>query len=204
MSNLHSTPEPHNADVMLAKALTRLYRPAETLSSLRQFKPDETRYAAHHAVYDLAADAVAAGGRLDQVQRTGSRYLLMVKGKPSATIEIETDPHGTTAGEFKLINHGPFVQGTEKAIILAESEADDEHYDFSLLRLAPLKLLILWLKSVDASQAARFYVIEPAPTAFRTDIPYTEDALFALMRPLAQALFIRHPGAGQGPSGLVG
>jgi len=171
---------------------------------LRQFKPDETRYAAHHAVFDLAADAVAAGGRLDQVQRTGSRYLLMVNGKLSAAIEIDTDPHGTTAGEFKSINHGPFVEGTEKAIILAESQAGDAHYEFSLLRLAPLKLLILWLKPTDQAQAARFYVIEPAPSAFRTDISYSEDDLFAIMRPLAQALFIRHPGAGQGSSGLVG
>lgn len=202
MSTLHSTPEPHNADVTLAKALTQLYRATETHASLRQLKPDETRYVAHHAVYDLAADAVAAGGRLDQARRTGSRYLLMVNGQLSAAIEIETDQQGAAAGEFKSINQGPFVEGTEKAIRLAESASGDQHYDFSLLRLPPLKLWILWLKPVDTSQAARFYVIEPAPTAFHADISYDEDDLFKIMRPMAQALFIRP--AGPSATDLVG
>jgi hypothetical protein len=204
MSILKSTYEPQNGVAVLNQALGQLYRPAEMRSSLRQLKPSETKFGLHHAVYELAADTIAAGGRLNQVKRSGSRYLLAVDGGAHAAVEIETDPQGTVAGAFKSVNDGPFVVGTEQAIALAEALPGNELYDFSLLRVSPLKLYVLWLKPVDALQAARFYAIDPAPNGFDTTQPYTEDSLFAILTPLAQALFQHNPAVGPDTGFLVG
>ena len=44
-----------NGAAVLNEALGRLYHPAETRSSLRQFKPGATKSGLYHAVYELAA-----------------------------------------------------------------------------------------------------------------------------------------------------
>jgi hypothetical protein len=200
---IKSAYEPQNGAAVLNEALGRLYHPAETRSSLRQFKPGATKSGLYHDVYELAADTVAAGGRLNQAKRSGSRYLLAAENGVHAAIELETDPLGTT-GTFKSINDGPFVAGTEQAIALAEALPDNESYEFSLVRVSALKLWVLWLKPVDALQAARFHVIAPAPIGFDTTRPYTEDGLFAILTPAAQALFKFNPAAGPDTGDLVG
>jgi hypothetical protein len=187
MSTLKSSNEPRNGGVVLARTLLTLYRGDATTTPLRQLKPEDIRFGAHHAVYDLDLPSIAHGAGLTSAQRSGSRWLLSKDEETQFAIEIATDAKGLVAGEFKSINAGPFVEGTAAALRLSEAWPDSEKYEFALLRVAALRLWMLWLTPVGAGQAARFWALPPAPPAFKTTSPYDEAALLAVLQPLAQA-----------------
>lgn len=198
MSILRTTLGPRNDTYVLAHALTHAHTPAAGHSGLRSLDPESTRFGQHHAVYDLSAKTLAEGGGFDEARRTGSRYLLADANGLSGAMEIASDPQGVIAGPFKSLNRGPLVQGTEAAIKLAEAQSGAGPSEFSVLRIAALRLWLLWVKPDDASRPAQFYVIHPAPVALPCDRPFAEDALLSVLRPLAINLLKPEPDAGAG------
>lgn len=202
MSILQSTQEPRDGASVVAQALEQLHTPAAGQPDLRSLNPIAIQRGWHHAVYDLDAKTLAAGGNLEPTQRKTSRYLLRDASSLRGAIEIATDPKGASALDFMSLNQGPFVQGTAAAISVAEAELDDEICTFSVLRISPLKVWLLRVKPNDPSQALRFYAIAPVPSSLHSDRRYFEDDLLAVLQPMARDLFKPQSAAAAGDDDL--
>jgi hypothetical protein len=147
---------------------------------------DALQIAEPRAVYDLRADAVAAGQGLDSAVLTGFRYLIASGGATVAAAEVLTDDAGN-ATLLANFNYGPFVEATAQALprVATLAPVGTETYEARDLRFAAIGLMALWLKP-DSGGADIIYPLAPAPAGLQASQPYTGDDFIAAIRPLAQ------------------
>jgi hypothetical protein len=139
-----------------------------------------------HAVYDLAADAVASGGGLDTATMTGYRYLVEGAGGPVAAAEVHADETGGVA-QAAQVNLGPYVAASRRAFadLAAHPAVEQGSYEARMLRFSAIALVVLWLKS-DTGSEDIVYPLAPAPPELKAEQAYTADEFLNVIRPLAQ------------------
>lgn len=182
---IHYASEPANGSSLVRASLEKVAsRPSPLSGRGIDFKALEVSQP--HAVYDLRADQVAAGGRLSSARHTGFRYLVSGAGAHVAAAEVLADETGS-AQLVANVNYGPFVEasakGLEQAAALPAVTAGS--YEARLLRLSAIGLMALWLKR-DKGGADIVYPLAPAPAGLEAGQSYSEAGFFEAIRPLAE------------------
>jgi hypothetical protein len=139
-----------------------------------------------HAIYDLQADEIVAGGGLASAHPGGFRYMIHTADGAVAAAEVHTDAAGH-ANLLATMNYGPFVAATEQALVqLAVNErVRADTYEVRLLRVSAIPVMAIWLKS-DAGGADMIYPLAPAPGGLKAEtLCSAEDFLNAIM-PIAK------------------
>lgn len=139
-----------------------------------------------HPVYDLGADAIAAGAGLAAAVFSGYRYMIIDGNAAVAAAEIQADEQGN-ATRLTHVNTGPFVQATAQALISvgAHPAVSAGSYEVCLLRSAAIYVMALWLKP-DSGGADILYPLPPAPPGLEAERPYNADEFMHAILPLAQ------------------
>jgi hypothetical protein len=182
---LHFAAEPKNGTALVQKGLNKLSTRKSPLSG-REVDFSALKLSEPHAVYDLRADSIAAGGGLASATATGFRYLVSGGGANLASAEIHVDSTGA-ATLLANINYGPFVEATAHALGQAAALAPVAagSYEARLLRFSAIALLALWLKP-DAGGADIIYPLAPAPEGLQAEHAYSVDDFLKAVVPLAQ------------------
>lgn len=178
--------EPTQARSAVQEGLDRL-ADRDTPLARRDVDASKLEPSQPHVVYDLAADAIAAGGGLDTAVKNGVRYLLEASGSPVAAAEIHPDEAGQLA-HAATINLGPYVDATARAISRVGSDAAVQQgaYELRLLRFAAIFLMALWLKPDSPGEPEIVYPIDPAPPPLHAEQTYTPEQFLEAIRPLAE------------------
>jgi hypothetical protein len=182
---IHYAKEPANGSTLVRSGLEKVStRPSPLTGTGIDFKA--LQLSEPHGVYDLRADAVAGGKRLDSARHTGYRYLVSGGGRHLAGAEVQVDQNGA-ANLLANINYGPYVQATADALtrVGALSAVAAGSYEARVLRFAAIGVMALWLKP-DAGSADIIYPIAPTPPGVEADRPYSEADFFTAIRPLAE------------------
>ncbi len=181
---IHFSPEPANGTVLVSAGLTKLANHRNplsdqgiNLSTLQAVQP--------HAVYDLHAADLAAGGDLSTATRTAVRYLIQSNGSSVAAAELQLNALGG-ATLLTNFNYGPFVSETANAVTRLSSLANVSagSYEVRLLRFSAIAFMAVWLKS-DSNAADIIYPLAPAPPPLQAAQPYSAGDLITAIRPLA-------------------
>lgn len=182
---IHFVGAPTNGTQLVVEGLTRLSARKSPLSG-RGLDFSALQLTEPHAVYDLRADVVAAGGGLESASTTGVRYLVYGGGAPVAAAEVHVDAQGNAALLANL-NYGPYVEATAQALTqVAKLQAVTAgSYEARVLRFSAIALMALWLKS-ESGGPDIVYPLAPAPPGLQAEQPYAVDAFLAAIRPLAQ------------------
>jgi len=182
---IHYASEPESGSSLVRASLEKVAsRPSPLSGRGIDFKTLEV--SEPHAVYDLRADQVAAGGRLSTARHTGFRYLVSGAGTHIAAAEVLADETGA-AQLVANINYGPFVEASAKGLVEAAAlpAVAAASYEGRLLRFSAIGLMALWLKP-DKSGADILYPLAPAPAGLEAGRSYTEAEFFEAIRPLAE------------------
>jgi hypothetical protein len=139
-----------------------------------------------HPVYDLGADAIAAGRGLAAAVFSGYRYMVSDGSAAVAAAEIQTDDQGN-ATRLTHVNTGPYVQATAQALtsVASHPEVSGGSYEIRLLRAAAIYVMALWLKP-DSGGADILYPLSPAPAGLEAERPYSAADFMQAILPLAQ------------------
>lgn len=139
-----------------------------------------------HPVFDLHLDELVAGAGLERVHPAGWRYLIMEGGRAVAAAEVDTDTGGN-ATAVSVVNTGPFVAATREGIQQAEALPDVQQgaFDLTLLRVAALYVIALWLKN---SQGGDDIIIPlpPAPPYLTPGQTYRPEEFLQRLRDAAR------------------
>ncbi|MGA3071181.1 MAG: hypothetical protein ABSD43_13290 [Terracidiphilus sp.] len=182
---IHFAAEPINGIALVQKGLGKVATRTSPLSGLGvDFNALEL--SPPHAVYDLRADAVAAGGGLASAKATGFRYLVRGGGANIAAGEVLADASGA-ASLLANINYGPFVEATAHALteVAKLPAVSAGSFEVRLLRFSAIALLALWLKS-DSGGADIVYPLSPAPPPLQAENPYSAADFIQAILPLAR------------------
>jgi hypothetical protein len=183
---IHYASEPANERVVIEQGLNRLATRASPLSergldfSAMSIQPPQS-------VYDLRADAVAGGGRLSSAALTGFRYLVQNRGANVAIAEVVV-PSAGASPVLANLNYGPYVEATARALAMVAGLAPvaQNSYEVRLLRFSAIGLMALWLKP-DSGGSDIIYPLAPAPSGLQAEQPYSEEAFFNIVKPLAES-----------------
>jgi hypothetical protein len=181
---IHSAAEPANERIVVEQGLNRLATRASPLSE-RGLDLSATSILPPQPVYDLRADAVAGGGGLGSAALTGFRYLVQNRGANVAAAEVVIPSPGA-APVLANLNYGPYVEATAHALATAAGLAPvaQNSYEARLLRFSAIGLMALWLKP-DSGGSDIIYPLAPAPSGLQAEQPYSAEAFFQIVRPLA-------------------
>jgi hypothetical protein len=181
MINIKLTAGPANAEAVIREGLNHTHSNHDILLG---HNPGALHPGMHHKVFDLDPHDIVAGKGLENVQLTGSRYLIADGRNGMVVAAAEIPANNSSTG---LINNGPFVQGFANAVRFAESQPHHGDYTLHLLRSAPLYLMALWLKPSDAGDSV-IIPLQPAPH-FLGKPSYAEaEFLQALLAPAEELL----------------
>jgi hypothetical protein len=177
--------EPRNGALLVNEGLNKLSARKNPLSG-RAVNFSALQVNQPHAVYDLHADAVAAGGGLASASASGFRYLVVGGGANVAAAEVQVDGTGT-ATLLTNLNYGPYVEATARALtqVAALPPVSAGAYEVRLLRFSAIALMALWLKP-DSGGADIIYPLAPAPTGLQAEQPYSTGDFVTAILPLAQ------------------
>ena len=182
---IHFAPEPANERVVVEQGLNRLATRASPLSA-RGLDFSAMSVQPPQSVYDLRADAVAGGGGLSSAALTGYRFLVQNRGANVAAAEVVV-PSAGAVPVLANLNYGQYVEATAQALAkvarLAPVAANS--YEARLLRFSAIGVMALWLKP-DSGGSDIIYPLPPAPDGLQAEQPYSEEAFFKIVRPLAQ------------------
>lgn len=144
---IHFAVEPINGSALVHKGLGRVATRTNPLSA-RGVDLTTLQLSPPHAVYDLRADLVAAGGGLESANATGFRYLVQAGGGNVAAGEVLADASGA-ATLLANINYGPFVEATAQGLteVAKLPAVSAGSFEARLLRFSAIALVALWLKS---------------------------------------------------------
>jgi len=178
--------EPENGSALVRAGLDRLAAREGPLKLTKEAFNTLTVEAPPHAVFDLHADEIAAGGGLETAHATGFRYLVKAAGVPVADAEV----HADASGKATLLanqNYGPYVVATARAF---DELPDFERvrsgtYEARLLRFSAIYLVAIWLATGDEG-ADIIYPLAPAPDVLQAEHPYTVGEFLEAIRPLAR------------------
>lgn len=184
--------EPAEAVEALRAGLERMaFKRAFTTPRLRSYMAKKTEAPLPEQalpVYHLGLSDIAKNQDLEASTHTGWRYTLKQNNEMIAHAETIISPNGKHL--FSAINEGPLVEGTAKAIKVAEeqSEVKKGNFEVRLLFIPALYVTALWL--VDKEGKKDFAMpIEPSPAPFTPDklIPL-QDFLSVLQEKAKSAL----------------
>jgi hypothetical protein len=180
-----ATEPPKNGAALVEQGLTRLSKRPNVLSG-RGVDFTKLQVQQPHAVYDLRADAVAAGGGLASATASGVRYMVDAGGTHVAAAEVVANPSGTGTILANL-NYGRFVEATARAMTQTATLAavSTGSYEVRLLRFSAIALMALWLKP-DAAGSDIIYPLDPAPAGLQAEHPYSAGDFLKAIVPLAQ------------------
>ncbi|QQR99612.1 MAG: hypothetical protein IPK37_11370 [Austwickia sp.] len=170
-----------------------------------------------HDVYDIGADAVAAGGDVSAARLTSVRGLVG-RGDSAVAVEMHEVPAGASGqpgatgaagptvqaeprespppGSHALsqVNSGPYVGSTERELDRLEASAADSEADVEVrvLRCSALYFMALWLHRPDNPDHDQFRPLEPVPPGLEADRTYSLRELMAVLQPQAARLLSAH------------
>lgn len=180
--SIRFAPEPKNGSAIVSAGLERL--------AARQGTPGPAIGASTieppHAVYDLRADAIAAGGGLETARLSGFRYLVKSTGAAVAAAEVTTDASGN-ATLLANVNYGPYVAASAQALdeLSAPATAPAGSYEARLLRFSAIYLVAIWLKA-DPGGSDIVYPLAPAPPGLEAGRRYAASDFLNAIVPLAR------------------
>ncbi len=182
---IHFAVEPINGSALVHKGLGRVATRTNPLSA-RGVDLTTLQLSPPHAVYDLRADLVAAGGGLESANATGFRYLVQAGGGNVAAGEVLADASGA-ATLLANINYGPFVEATAQGLteVAKLPAVSAGSFEARLLRFSAIALVALWLKS-DSGGGDIVYPLAPAPPTLEAGTPYTPGDFIQAILPLAK------------------
>jgi hypothetical protein len=182
---IHYAPPPKDGTTLVQEGLSRLSGRTSPLSE-RAIDFNALQIAQPHAIYDLRANEVAAGGGLPSANATGFRYLVTGGGANLAAAEVQTDKTGN-ATLLANINYGPFVDATAQALTQAAKLAPVSagSYEGRVLRFSAIGLMALWLKP-DSGSGDLIVPVAPAPAGLEAGKAYAEADFLKIIKPLAQ------------------
>jgi hypothetical protein len=177
--------EPANGVALVRDHLNRISARANPLSA-GGVNFDTLQVNQPHAVYDLGADAIAAGRGLSAAVFSGYRYMVSDGDAAVAAAEVQADDQGN-ATQLAHINTGPYVQAMAQALssVAARPEVSGDSYEIRLLRAAAIYVMALWLKP-DTGGADILYPLPPTPAGLEAERQYSADAFMHAIRPLAE------------------
>jgi hypothetical protein len=183
---LRFAPEPQNGSALVQAGLNRILRRPEAPAAMQAMTLTTTQVTAPHAVYDLDADKVAAGGGLETARATGFRYLVNTAGNSVAAAEVQVDASGA-AQVLANVNFGPFVAATSQALAYLStlSQVASRSYEARLLRFAAIGVMAIWLKA-DEADADIVYPLAPVPDMLQPGKTYAPADFFAAVMLLAK------------------
>ncbi|SDS85903.1 hypothetical protein SAMN05216598_3028 [Pseudomonas asplenii] len=152
---------PQDGEKVIRTALEHIHRNKHAPLELQKADPKQFRVGVHHQIYDLNPADIIDGKGFEAATLSGSRYLVAEGSKSLAAAEITMDTASNKAA-FHLINVGPFVEGFEKAVRLAESLPHKGEYACHILRIAPMYIMALWLKPTSGTKDI-IVPLEPTP-----------------------------------------
>ena len=182
---IHFAPEPANERVVVQQGLSRLATRASPLLA-RELEFSALSVQPPQSIYDLRADAVASGGGLGSAALTGFRYLVQSGTASVAAAEVVI-PSAGAPPVLANLNYGPYVEATAQALtkVARLSPVAANSYEARLLRFSAIGLMALWLKP-DSGDGNIIYPLAPAPAGLQAEQPYSEEAFFKIVRPLAE------------------
>lgn len=182
---LHFATGPKNGDALVQQGMNKLSKRQSPLSG-RAVDFSALAVQQPHAVYDLRADTVAAGGGLESASASGFRYLVEGNGTNIAAAEVLADATGT-ATLLANINFGPFVDATSQALkeVASLPSVGTNAYEVRVLRFSAIGLMALWLKP-DSAGADIVFPLAPAPVGLHAGQSYSEADFIKAVLPLAQ------------------
>ena len=132
-----------------------------------------------HGVYDLSVDDLASGRGLEAARRTAWRCLLVDGGGAVASAEQAGDARSGDAS----VTVGPFAEGMEKAIRVAEAlpEVVAGTFELRFLRVSALHLAAVWLKS-ETSDVDVVIPLPPAPFGLEPLRPANAATLISILK----------------------
>jgi hypothetical protein len=179
--------EPQNGKALVQAGLTRvLRRPQAPPAAMRAATLANMQVQPPHAIYDLRADEIAAGGGLETARRTGFRYLVESAQATVAAAEVNTDASGA-ASLLAHVNFGPYVEATARALTVLPTlgQVSAATFEARLLRFAAVGVMAIWLKP-DAAGQDLIYPLAPTPKGLQAEVLCSPADFLAAVRPLAQ------------------
>lgn len=156
------------------------------LSTLRSGKNVRLGLAAPHPVFNLGLEDIDALEWISKVRMTGWRYFVTSGNGVVAASEASTSsPEGAVMGT--LTNQGPFVEGTEDALAIAEESAEVAAGKFVLgmVRIPALYVVALWLRNEDSlGEFDRFVPAAPTIAPLKANAIMTSSEFIAALRAL--------------------
>jgi hypothetical protein len=184
---LHFAAEPVDGARLVKAGLARLAnRPQPLPAGLVAAEVRSGQLTPPHAVYDLRADEVAAGGGLETAHATAIRYLVETPNKTIAAAEVQTDSSGK-ATLLANLNFGPFVDATSRALthLATLSQVAKGSYEARLLRFSAIPAMAIWLKAGAGGQDM-VYPLAPAPAGLAAETPCSPADYLAAVLPIAK------------------
>jgi hypothetical protein len=137
------------------------------LPALRSAGPSSLAISTPHRVAFLALNRIRPGMSLrSAVQKKGWRFFVHRGDKVVATVNSSTNSNGRHG--FSNITVGPFVRGTRRAILCAESlePVKKGRFEPLYLQVPGIHLVSLWLRNLERD-ADLIMPISPAPRGVR-------------------------------------
>ena len=135
-----------------------------------------------HVVYELSLDSLLSNGGIETAQPSSTRYLVQCPTGAVAAIEMWPETNNAGNGQHRLgvINLGPFVDNTAKALLKlsADPRVIAGSYEARILRCSAIHLMAIWLKD-NRSGDDLFVPLAPAPGGFKAGRIYDAESLLA-------------------------
>lgn len=185
---MYFSSSPKNGEQLVQNGLVRVVaRGLAAPAHLRQINLNSAKIRDAHAVYDLGLDAIRAGADLTATKRSAVRYIVDDANKPIVAAEVLVDGN-ERATLLANLNSGPFVASSAQALsdLARSAEVKAGSFEVRLLRVAPLAVMAVWLKS-DTAEPDIIYPIVPAPSYLKAGRLYSASDFLAALRPAAAA-----------------
>lgn len=141
-------------------------------------------------VYNIGADAIAAGRGLSAAQPVGWLSTLTTNGEVRGTLELVPQKRGRKAASPDALGFGGFTTGPLQRSLAAAVESADKaagrnQVKLAVIRAPALYLLALWLHDDNGD---RLVPIAPAPAPLRAGEAYPGDRALAALREAAASV----------------
>src|SRR5579863_3609597 len=157
--------EPANGTALVRDHLNRISARTNPLSA-RGVNFGTLQVNRPHPVYDLGADAIAAGRGLAAAVFSGYRYMVSDGNTSVAAAEVQATAQALTS-------------------VASRPEVGAGSYEVRVLRAAAIYVMALWLKP-DSGGADILYPLPPTPDGLEAGRPYSADEFMHAVLPLAQ------------------
>jgi hypothetical protein len=115
--------------------------------SFRAAAPDDIEPTAPHKVFDISLNDLLQGHGLDNPRLVAWRYLVTRQNDVIAAAEVDCD-EPQVKHAFGLLNEGPYVTATSKALRIGEEQKvlEGVSLEFTVIRIPALYVMAVWLR----------------------------------------------------------